>query len=87
MKNKSVRLNLFRQLLVIFILILISCSENTEQKFNDSKIVYDAWAEFHQKKDVESCQNFISVIESYEPEKFSSYPELKAATKAQIETC
>lgn len=74
-------------LLIICILLLTSCTKKTGQKFNDSKVVYDAWAEFHQKKDSESCRRFITAIEEYEPEKFNSYPELKASTKNQIETC
>ena len=43
--------------------------------------------EFYQKKDIDSCRRFIDAAENYEPQKFNSYPELKEATKNQLNTC
>ena len=87
MSARNIMPNLFWHLSLIFLLFFISCGQNTGKNFNDSKIVYEAWEEFHQNKDEESCRSFILAIENYEPEKFNSYPELKAETKKQIETC
>ena len=87
-KKTFVMPNLFRHLFLIFLLLLLaSCSQQTQQNFTDSKIVYAAWTEFHQKKDITSCRKFIEVAEKYEPQKFNSYPELKEATKNQLNTC
>ena len=72
---------------VILIIHLASCSQKTQQNFSDSKVVYAAWADFHQKKDIDSCRRFIDTAENYEPQKFNSYPELKEATKNQLNTC
>ena len=72
---------------LILVILLTSCSQKTQQRFSDSKVVYAAWTDFHEKKDAASCRDFIQAIESYEPEKFNSYPELKTATKNQINTC
>ena len=74
-------------LLVILLFSLASCSQNPEQKFTDSKVVYAAWVEFHQNKDAASCQKFLTALENYKPENFNSHPELKNATKNQIENC
>ena len=73
--------------MVVLLFSLASCSQNPEQKFTDSKVVYAAWAEFHQNKDAASCQKFLTALENYKPESFNSYPELKNATKNQIENC
>lgn len=73
--------------MVILLFSLASCSQNPEQKFTDSKVVYVAWAEFHQNKDAASCQKFLTALENYKPENFNSHPELKNATKNQIENC
>ncbi|MBO4440059.1 MAG: hypothetical protein J5798_11995 [Spirochaetaceae bacterium] len=74
-------------LLVILLFSLVSCFQKPQHKFNDSKVVYAAWAEFHQNKDAASCQKFLTALENYKPENFNSYPELKNATKNQIENC
>lgn len=78
---------LFRYIFPILFLIFISCSQKKVQNNNDFKFVYDTWVEFQQKKDMQTCRKFISVIDAYEIETFNSYPELKAAAKNQIETC
>lgn len=72
---------------LIFLVLFTSCSQKTQQSFTDSKIVYSAWAEFNQKKDADSCRKYIEALENYEPEKFNSYPEFKASTKTQLDTC
>lgn len=72
---------------LILLILLTSCSQKTQQNFTDSKVVYAAWADFHQKKDINSCRRFIDAAENYEPQKFNSYPELKEATKNQLNTC
>ena len=72
---------------LILLILLTSCSQKTQQNFTDSKVVYAAWADFHQKKDIDSCRRFIDAAENYEPQKFNSYPELKEATKNQLNTC
>ena len=74
-------------MLVVLLFSLVSCFQRPQHKFNDSKVVYAAWAEFHQNKDAASCQKFLTALEDYKPEKFNSYPELKDATQNQIEIC
>ena len=73
--------------ILIFLLLLTSCSRSPQEKFSDSKILYNAWAEFHEKKDLESCQSFISSLENYQIENFNSYPELKKSAEVQMEIC
>lgn len=74
-------------LCIIFLLLITSCSKSPKEKFTDSKIIYNAWSEFHEKKDLPSCQSFINCLENYQIENFNSYPELKKSAETQMEIC
>ena len=76
----------FRHLYILaFLLILVSCSRTSEEKFNESRILYNSWVEFHEKKDEDSCRNFINTLEQFVPEDFSSDPVLNNSTQHQME--
>lgn len=74
-------------LCIIFLLLITSCSKSPKEKFTDSKILYNSWAEFHEKKDLPSCQSFINCLENYQIENFNSYPELKKSAETQMKIC
>ena len=74
-------------LCIIFLLLITSCSKSPKEKFTDSKILYNSWSEFHEKKDLPSCQSFINCLENYQIENFNSYPELKKSAETQMEIC
>lgn len=77
---------MFRHLYILaFLLILVSCSRTSEEKFNESRILYNSWVEFHEKKDEVSCRNFIKMLEQFVPEDFSSDPVLNDSTQHQME--
>ena len=88
MKKYTVIPNLFRELLLILVLLALSaCHQPASQNFSDSITLYEAWSEFHTKKDAESCRKFVDALENFEPEKFNSYPILKSQTKNQMKVC
>lgn len=66
---------------------LVCCSKKIETEFLDSKDLYLAWKNFNDKKDADSCMDFIEKLEEFEPESFESYPELREETNEQIKTC
>lgn len=85
MKKFQIRI-LFRCILVItFLIIIASCGKTSEEKFNESRILYNSWVEFHEKKDEASCRNFINTLEQFVPENFSSDPVLNDSTQHQME--
>ena len=71
----------------ILIFTLVCCSKKIETEFLDSKDLYLAWKNFNDKKDADSCMDFIEKLEEFEPESFESYPELREETNEQIKTC
>ena len=66
---------------------LVCCSKKIETEFLDSKDLYLAWKNFNDKKDADSCMDFIEKLEEFKPESFESYPELREETNEQIKTC
>ncbi|MBR6079147.1 MAG: hypothetical protein IKP60_03200 [Treponema sp.] len=79
----------FPLILMILVLLftLVCCSKKIETEFLDSKDLYLAWKNFNDKKDADSCMDFIEKLEEFEPESFESYPELREETNEQIKTC
>lgn len=71
----------------ILIFTLVCCSKKIETEFLDSKDLYLAWKNFNDKKDADSCMDFIEKLEEFEPESFEAYPELREETNEQIKTC
>ncbi|MBP5175607.1 MAG: hypothetical protein ILP07_06840 [Treponema sp.] len=71
----------------ILIFSLSSCTRKSEAEEHDSKELYLSWKSFNDKKDSQSCRDFISELEMFEPESFDAYPELRTQTKEQIESC
>ena len=71
----------------ILIFTLVCCSKKIETEFLDSKDLYLAWKNFNDKKDADSCMDFIEKLEEFKPESFESYPELREETNEQIKTC
>lgn len=80
MKKKISHLCIF---LIIFQIASALYANTMQEKFTDSKILYSAWVDFHNNRNVESCKNFISILENYLPENFNSYPDLKASAVNQ----
>lgn len=66
---------------------LVCCSKKIETEFLDSKDLYLAWKNFNDKKDADSCMDFIEKLEEFEPESFEAYPELRAQSDGLIKTC
>ena len=73
--------------IIAILLTFVSCSQKTQKKFTDSKILYAFWVDFQQNKTEDACRAFIETLDNYQIEKFNSYPELKAASKEQMENC
>ena len=71
----------------ILIFTLVCCSKKIETEFLDSKDLYLAWKNFNDKKDADSCMDFIEKLEEFEPESFEAYPELRAQSDGLIKTC
>ena len=78
-------------LLILIALILtfslVSCSRKKRSGAHDSKKLYLAWKNFNDKKDTNSCRNFVDELEKFEPDSLDAYPDLREQTKEQILTC
>ncbi|MBR6295615.1 MAG: sensor histidine kinase [Treponema sp.] len=78
-------------LLILIALILtfslVSCSRKKRSGAHDSKKLYLAWKNFNDKKDTNSCRDFVDELEKFEPDSLDAYPDLREQTKEQILTC
>jgi signal transduction histidine kinase len=66
---------------------LVSCSRKKRSGAHDSKKLYLAWKNFNDKKDTNSCRDFVDELEKFEPDSLDAYPDLREQTKEQILTC
>lgn len=74
-------------MILVLLFTLVCCSKKIETEFLDSKDLYLAWKNFNDKKDADSCMDFIEKLEEFEPESFEAYPELRAQSDGLIKTC
>ena len=87
MKDYSKRI-LFRCISIIVVLIvLVSCGKSPEIKLSESIILYNSWMEFCEKKDIDSCINFINTLEQFNPENFSPVIDLNNTAQNQKDMC
>lgn len=84
-------MNMKKLLLILIALILtfslVSCSRKKRSGAHDSKKLYLAWKNFNDKKDTNSCRDFVDELEKFEPDSLDAYPDLREQTKEQILTC
>ena len=71
----------------LLILSLSSCGKKNASGNHDSKTLYLAWKNFNDKKDTNSCRDFVDELEKFEPDSLDAYPDLREQTKEQILTC
>ena len=87
MKKFSMRI-LFRYISIIaFLIVLVSCGQSAEEKFNETIILYNSWVDFCENKNVDSCRNFINKLEQFVPENFSPIIDLNNTAQNQKDKC